>query len=262
MLTACAADARQMQTSVNGPQAAVEASDAASFAKWKQDFSARAVSQGISAVTVKTALATVKLNPKVISYDKQQPEKKLTKEEYLANVINQARIDQGRRVLAENRELLYAVKQLTGVEPEFIIALYGLESDYGKKQGNYSVINSLATLAYEGRRREFFEGELMAALLIVDSGKASLEQLKGSWAGAMGGCQFMPSSYLAYGFAENAGDKVDIWNNKGDIFYSIANYLSTVGWGPDEATKTKTLMHWNKSTYFVASVFALAGDIR
>ena len=142
------------------------------------------------------------------------------------------------------------------------MALWGLETAYGKNTGNFNILNSLATLAYEGRRREFFESELISALLIIDQGHIKASDMKGSWAGAMGQCQFMPSSFLAYAVDYDHDGKTNIWTDREDVLASIANYLSTVGWGADEETKRKALMHWNRSTYFVASVFKLAEEIR
>ena len=232
-----------------------------SFDNYIDGFKQKARSKGISDSTINTSFDDVYLLGQIIELDKKQPERKLTKEEYLAKVINQARINQARKLFADNKELLTELGEKYGVDPQFIVALWGLETGFGKNQGNYDVVEVLATLAYEGRRRDFFESELLSALLILDEGHISHSKFKGSWAGAMGQCQFMPSSYLAYGADGDGDGKIDIWKNKKDVFASIANYLSTVGWGSDEATKTKALMHWNRSTYFVASVFMLAGEI-
>lgn len=236
--------------------------DNAAFNKWLEDFKKRAISSGISKETVKTSLKLVEPVEKVVSYDKKQPEVKRTKEEYLANVINNARIEKGRQMMQDNAELLSNISRTYGVEPEFIVALWGLETSYGKNTGNFNILNSLATLAYEGRRRDFFESELISALLIIDQGHIKASDMRGSWAGAMGQCQFMPSSFLAYAVDYDRDGKTDIWTDKDDVLASIANYLNTVGWGADEETKRKALMHWNRSTYFVASVFKLAEEIR
>ncbi len=232
------------------------------FAQWKTSFHEKALNAGISQRLVDEALADIYVNERVISLDRKQPEHKLTKEEYLRNVINDARIQKGRRLFAENRALLDEISKKSGVEPEFIVALWGLETGYGENTGNFSVVNSLATLAYEGRRREFFENELLSALLIIDQGHISLGNMIGSWAGAMGQCQFMPSSFLAYAVDYDGDGRADIWKNRKDVFASIANYLYTVGWGKDAAAKEKALMNWNRSSYFVASVFLLAEKIR
>lgn len=233
------------------------------FKAWLVGFKQRAILSGISKQTLDVSFANVELNERVVTLDKKQPEKsKITKEEYIANVINNARIIKAQKLLDENRDVLNKISARTGVEPQFIIALWGLESGFGANTGKFSIINSLSTLAYEGRRREFFEKELIAALKIIDQGHITADAMIGSWAGAMGQCQFMPSSFLNYAVDYDGDGRKDIWGTKEDVFASIANYLKTEGWGADKATKEKTLMHWNRSTYFVASVFILAESVK
>ena len=256
LLTSCAAHASPQEPELVMDNAQED------FDLWLEDFAERAIDKGISPETVDEALSNVVLSKKAVALDRKQPEKKLTMEEYLDNVINDARIEKGRRLMEENRVLLNDIYAKTGVEPEYIVALWGLESGYGEKQGDFQVINALATLAYEGRRRAFFESELMAALVILEQQKIPSSELRGSWAGAMGQCQFMPSSYLAYAVDYNHDHHIDIWGSKEDVLGSIANYLRTVGWGKSEEQKTKVLMDWNRSTYFVASVFELAEEIK
>ena len=232
------------------------------FASWLAAYKKRALRSGISEQTINDSITISKPIAKVIALDKKQPEHKLTMEEYMANVINNARIEKGRQLMQDNAEVLADVSQRFGVEPEFIVALWGMETSYGKNTGGFGIVNALATLAYEGRRREFFESELTSALLIIEQGHISASEMKGSWAGAMGQCQFMPSSYLAYAIDYNQDGKTDIWNSKKDVLASIANYLYTVGWSKDTETKRLALMHWNRSKYFVASVFKLAEEIK
>ncbi len=233
-----------------------------SFDDWLDSFAQKALNSGISHQTIDDALGNAALSEKAITLDKKQPEKKLTMDEYLDNVINDVRIEKGHRLLVQNRILLNKISARTGVEPEFIVALWGLESGFGDNQGDFSVVNALATLAYEGRRRSFFESELLGALVILEQQHIPSSELRGSWAGAMGQCQFMPSSYLAYAVDFNKDGHIDIWNTKEDVLGSIANYLHTVGWGKTDEQKTKALMDWNRSTYFVASVFELAEAIK
>ena len=120
-----------------------------------------------------------------------------------------------------------------GVQARFIVALWGTETNYGGYTGNFSVPRSLATLAYDGRRAEFFRKELLNALKIIDAGHITLADMDGSWAGAMGQCQFMPTSFLKYAVDYDGDGKKDIWGTRADIFASIANYLSSVGWDPE-----------------------------
>lgn len=264
LLSSCAAGYNQQQVASIETES-TETADSAfedGFAVWLADFKERAVANGIARSTVNRSLKIAEPIERIITLDKKQPEKKLTMEEYMANVISDARIIKGRELYEKNYDLLNTISAQYGVEPEFIVALWGLETGYGKNTGGFNVLSSLATLAYEGRRREFFESELVSALLIIDQGHIEPSEMRGSWAGAMGQCQFMPSSFLAYAVDYDGDGKTDIWSNKQDIFASIANYLRTVGWGASEEQKRQTLMHWNRSTYFVASVFKMAEEIK
>jgi len=189
-----------------------------------------ALGQGISAATLDRAFAGISYIPHVIELDRRQPESTLAFEDYISRVMSPGRLDGGREKLAENRELLEQIGQRYGVEPRFIVALWGIETDYGRITGNFSEIGALATLAYDGRRSAFFRKELMNALVIVDREHVDPRQMTGSWAGAMGQSQFMPSSYLAYAVSWSGDGPPDIWNNRADILASIANYLAKVGW--------------------------------
>ncbi len=263
LLSSCAAGYHQPQEVANIEQNALETQAVDNdFDVWLASFKERAVANGIARNTVNKSIKITEPIERIITLDRKQPEKKLTMEEYMNNVISEARIIKGRELYEKHSELLNKISAQYGVEPEFIVALWGLETGYGKNTGGFNVVSALATLAYEGRRREFFESELISALLIIDQGHISASEMRGSWAGAMGQCQFMPSSFLAYAVDYDNDGKTDIWSNKKDVFASIANYLRTVGWGGDDEQKRRTLMHWNRSTYFVASVFKLAEEIK
>jgi membrane-bound lytic murein transglycosylase B len=134
------------------------------------------------------------------------------------------------------------VSRRYGVQPRFIVALWGIESNYGKRSGDFPEISALATLAYDGRRSAYFRKELMAAIKIVDQGWIRPEDMLGSWAGAMGQCQFMPSSYLQFAVSFNEDGRRDIWNRREDIFASIANYLARSGWHGDETWGRRVLL--------------------
>ena len=174
------------------------------------------------------------LIPRVVELDHQQPEVKLTFEQYLARVVNDARAQKARQKLAENRRLLQRVAQQFGVQPRFIVSLWAIETDFGRITGNFSVIDALATLAYDGRRAAFFREQLFDALSIVQKRGLAPHDLRGSWAGAMGQSQFMPSTYLAHAVDFDGDGKADIWHSHADVFASIANYLSNLGWRADE----------------------------
>ena len=200
------------------------------FDTWLAEFHSEAQAAGISAATLDTAFAGLKPIDRVIELDRQQPESVLTFEEYLARVVPERRITIGREKLAQHRALLDKVSAEFNVPTRFIVALWGIETDYGRLGGNFSVIASLATLAYEGRRATLFRKELLEALRILDSGDVALSDLRGSWAGAMGQTQFMPSTYRNYAVDFNGDGKRDPWNQLPDVFASAANYLAKIGW--------------------------------
>lgn len=205
-----------------------------SFEGWLQDLRTEALRQGISQATLNTALYGIKPVPRIIELDRKQPEGKLTFAQYYKNVVNQARIDQGRRLYRQHYALLDQVSRLYGVQPQYIVALWGIETNFGQNTGGFGVVQALATLAYDGRRSEFFRKELLNALEIQDAGHITNANMKGSWAGAMGQNQFMPSSFHAYAVDANGDGRRDIWESLPDVFASTANYLSKSGWRGDE----------------------------
>src|SRR5262249_49401158 len=154
-----------------------------------------AAAQGIRTSTTETALRSAQFLPHVVELDRKQPERTLTFSEYLDKVVSPQRMEGARRELAENRVLLDGIWRRFHVEPRFIVSLWGIESDFGKITGNYSVVSALATLGYDGRRSSYFRGELISALRILDQGHIRVDNMTGSWAGAMGQCQFMPSTF-------------------------------------------------------------------
>ncbi|MGQ4808693.1 Tn3 family transposase TnXax1 [Candidatus Entotheonellaceae bacterium PAL068K] len=168
--------------------------------------------------------------PRVIELDRKQLEYTMTLTDYLQRVVSPARVQHGKRRFKTHRELLARVSAAHGVQPRFVVALWGIESDYGRAMGGFPVIAALATLAHDGRRSTFFRGELLHALQILDQGHIQPQTMMGSWAGAMGQSQFMPSSFRQYAIDYNGDGRRDIWTSLGDIFASIANYLARTGW--------------------------------
>lgn len=201
------------------------------FEEWLVSLQAEAKRRGFSQAT-RAALEGLQPLPEVIEKDRQQPEKKLTFARYREIILTDWRIQEGRRLYGEHRELLQTVGKRYGVHPEFLVALWGVESAYGTKMGSYSILQALATLAHDGRRSAFFRRELFAALRILEEGHIPAAELQGSWAGAMGQCQFMPSTFLRHAADLDGDGKKDIWKNSGDVFASAANYLSRIGWDP------------------------------
>jgi len=204
------------------------------FATWLAGLRREAINQGIRPQSVDRALQGVHEIARVIELDRTQPETKYTLQEYLDRVVTPGRIDTGVQKLQENRALLDQIAQRYRVQSRFIVALWGMESNFGQITGNFPVISALATLAYDGRRSDLFRRELIAAIRIIDLGYIRPEEMRGSWAGAMGQCQFMPTSYLKAAVSYSGDGRRDIWNRRQDVLASIANFLSILGWNDSE----------------------------
>jgi membrane-bound lytic murein transglycosylase B len=205
------------------------------FDVWLDGVRTEAADRGISDEIIATALTGIASIPRIIELDRAQPEFTLTFEQYLTRVVPDARVAKGRRMLDANRALLEEVGAAYGVQPRFIVALWGIETDFGRLTGGFSVVEALATLAYDGRRSEFFRKELFDALQILNEGHISPAAMTGSWAGAMGQSQFMPSSFLGFAQDYDGDGRRDIWTTKADVFASAANYLASYGWADDQA---------------------------
>jgi len=205
-----------------------------SFAAFLDGLRADARKAGIAPATFDRAFAGVVPNQKVLERDRHQPEFTMTWARYRALVIGEQRIVNGREAVARERPLLRRVEERFGVGPGVVAGIWGLESSFGTQTGDFRVIEALATLAWDGRRAAFFRGELMAALKILDHGDIAPAKMTGSYAGAMGQPQFMPSSYLRYAVDFEGHGKRDIWNSRADVLGSIANYLAKSGWRSGE----------------------------
>ncbi|MCP3982700.1 MAG: lytic murein transglycosylase [bacterium] len=210
------------------------ANQEATFDEWLAGVREEALGQDIRAETLNAAFAGVEPIERVVELDRKQPEFTMTFKRYLEVVAPDRRVERGRELLARHGDLLNAIGEKYGVQPRFIVALWGVESDFGRKTGSFSVIAALATLAYDGRRAEFFRGELLDALHILDERHVAPADMKGSWAGAMGQPQFMPSSFRGYAVDFNGDERRDIWGTLDDVLASAANYLSRHGWKDDQ----------------------------
>ncbi|MDH5259172.1 MAG: lytic murein transglycosylase [Gammaproteobacteria bacterium] len=206
----------------------------ATFAGWLAALKAEARAKGISDATLDAALKDVKSDPKIIKFDRNQPEFKLTFNEYLTRVAPPFRVNRGKRLLKKHKELLANIQARFGVQPRFIVALWGMETDFGRLTGGFNVVHALVTLAYDGRRSHYFRGELINALKIIDAGHVTAVAMTGSWAGAMGQTQFMPSTFLKHAIDFNGDGKTNVWTDSSDALASGANYLSKTGWKGDE----------------------------
>lgn len=204
------------------------------FDQWLDDVRQEAREKGISSVTIRAALDGIEPQERILERDRSQAEFTITLDDYMGRVVTPENVERGRRLMREHRELLHRISERYGVQPRFIVAIWGIESRFGAVTGTAPVFPALATLAWDRRRSDFFRNELMAALEMVDRGYIEVDEMKGSWAGAMGQPQFIPSSYLAYAQDFDGDGRRDIWNDLGDVFASIANYLAQHGWSDDQ----------------------------
>ena len=211
-----------------------KAYDAQDFADWLLEFKLEAKSQHISAKTIKNTFKKAKYLPQVIVLDRGQPEFISPFLSYVSNRITPSKIGLGRTMLQQHNVLLTQVEMQYGVPKQILVAFWGLETHYGQNKGGFGLPSSLMTLAYEGRRAEFFRAQLLATMRIIDAGHNKVEAMRGSWAGAMGHMQFMPSTLLKHGVDADGDGRINIWTSLPDSFASAANYLKNAGWQKGE----------------------------
>jgi membrane-bound lytic murein transglycosylase B len=234
------------------------------FSKCLVEFTTKAKAAGISSKTINNSLANATLNQQVVQLDRKQPEFSTSFADYFNRRVTEQRVNQGRALLSKHRELLTRVEQQYGVPAPYLLAFWGLETNFGNYFGNIPVVDSLATLACDTRRSNFFTTELINALRILDAGDIAPNKMIGSWAGAMGNFQFMPSSFLKNAVDFDGDHKRDLWNSKPDAFASAANFLRNLGWQADQRwgrevklprdfpfleaglKNTKAIADWNK----------------
>lgn len=202
-----------------------------SFEAWRVEFRPIALQAGVSPAVFDAALAGIAPNAEVVRLDGAQAEFTKPLWEYLDGAASADRVTQGRAKRSELAQTLQTIESRFGVDQDVVLAIWGMESNFGRNRGSIPVVQSLATLGYEGRRRDFAEGQLIDALMILQSGAATRAGMVGSWAGAMGHTQFMPSSYLAYAVDFSGDGRPDIWSDDPrDALASTANYLAQKGW--------------------------------
>jgi membrane-bound lytic murein transglycosylase B len=214
------------------------AQDEAGFQAYLQTLGRQALAQGVNRRTVDSVIPTLTLNPRVIELDRQQPETRPNAaipafEPYRRQHLSAALVAQGRAAYQRQRPRLAAIERETGVPESIMVAIWGHETSYGKVMGGFDLPRALATLAYEGRRRALFSQEFIDTLKMIDRG-VPRERLVGSWAGAFGGPQFLPSVYLRLARDGDGDGRVDIWNSEADTLASIANYFTNAGWRPGQ----------------------------
>jgi membrane-bound lytic murein transglycosylase B len=201
------------------------------FTAWLTDLRVEALAAGISPETLDKALSTIEApREELLEQDRNQPEKVQSLTDYVSTRVSEKSIADGRFMLRHYATWLGRIEKRYGVQRRFIVALWGIESSYGQHTGRVPVIQALVTLAYDGRRGSYFRKELLEALRILDDGPVTMQRMQGSWAGAMGHFQFMPSSYWQYAVDADGDGRSDIWNSIPDALASAANYLARNGW--------------------------------
>lgn len=202
------------------------------FKSWLKDLRHEAKTEhGISQTVIHKALPdTLMPVERIIELDRKQPEGTITFDDYLKKTVTADRVQKGRALMAAHKKVLKQVEDAYNVDRSVIVALWGIETSYGRNTGGYDVVTALATLAYDGRRSDYFRDELFKALRILDEGHIRHARMKGSWAGAMGQSQFMPSSFMKFAVDFDKDGKRDIWDSNADVFASAAHYLSESGW--------------------------------
>ncbi|MBL9050917.1 MAG: lytic murein transglycosylase [Tabrizicola sp.] len=232
-LSACASSGRSGGGGYRAPDPAPRAVPNAGWDAWVEGFKGRAASRGISQATIDAAFRGAGFIPEVVEKDRNQTEFTRTLEDYLNIAASDERVALGRQKFAQYGGTLQAIESRYGVEGHVVAAVWGLESFFGTRRGNVPVVSALSTLAYDGRRGEFFESQLIAALKILQAGDVSPASMTGSWAGAMGHTQFIPTSYLAFAVDFTGDGRRDIWSeDPTDALASTAAYLARSGWTP------------------------------
>ncbi len=203
-------------------------------AAWLRDLKQEAMSAGVSRQTVNTTLKSARLLPQVVQMDRGQPEFITPFMDYVAKRVTRQKISQGRDMLQQHASLLMRIEKRYGVPTSLLVAFWGMETNYGANQGDFALPSTLMTLAYDGRRASFFREQLIDVMRIAEAGHAPVKSLRGSWAGALGHMQFMPSTMLRYGVDADGNGKINLKDSLPDALASAANYLSQMGWKASE----------------------------
>lgn len=206
----------------------------ASFDAFLEGVRSDARRAGVSPATLQRALGGLRPNDRVLELDRKQPEGSMSWEEYRDRIVSPTRIENGRRNYGDSRSLLAAIGTRFRVDPRVIVAIWGMETNFGTNTGGFGVIEALATLAWDGRRSSYFRTELIAALKVLDGGHVTPARMKGSWAGAMGQPQFMPTNFDRLAVDFDGDGRRDIWDSRADALASIGNYLARNGWRDEE----------------------------
>jgi lytic murein transglycosylase len=236
-----------------------------SFAGWLDDFKTEAAAKGISQAAIASGLSGVTLDQGVLSRDRSQAVFNQSFEEFSGRMVP-PRLARGANMLKQYGSVLGRIEQAYGVPAEVLVAIWGLETDFGVNNGRFPTIRSLATLAYDCRRAETFRAELMDALRIVERGDLAASEMRGAWAGEIGQTQFMPSSYLKYAVDFDANGRRDLLHSAPDVLASTANYLAGYGWqrGKDwepGSANFAVIQQWNKSEVYARTIAYFASQL-
>jgi lytic murein transglycosylase len=247
------------------PARAAAACGSGNFDAWLADFKAEAAAKGISQQAIASGLAGVTQDQSVLNRDRSQKVFTQTFEEFSGRMVP-PRLQRGSNMMKQYGSVLSRIEQTYGVQGEVLVAIWGLETDFGVNTGKFATIRSLATLAYDCRRAEQFRGELMDALRIVQRGDLAPGEMKGAWAGEIGQTQFMPSSWMKYAVDFDGNGKRDLLHNAPDVLASTANYLAGYGWqqGKDwepGSPNFAVLQQWNKSEVYARTVAYFATQL-
>jgi len=239
--------------------------DTGNFAAWLDDFKTEAAGKGIASATLAAALSGVTLDQGVLGRDHSQRVFSQSFEEFSGRMVP-PRLTRGANMLKQYGSVLGRIEQAYGVPGEVLVAIWGLETDFGVNTGKFPTIRSLATLAYDCRRAETFRSELMDALRILDRGDLAPPEMRGAWAGEIGQTQFMPSSYLKYAVDFDANGHRDLLHSPADVLASTANYLSSYGWqrGKDwqpGSANFAVIQQWNKSEVYARTIAYFASQL-
>jgi lytic murein transglycosylase len=240
--------------------------NAEGFESWLADFKQEAARSGVSQSVIESTLGGLSYDRSVISHDRGQKVFRQSFEQFSARMASSYRINKGRSLLQRHAGLFQQIEQRYGVPGAVLVAIWGLETDFGAGNGNFRTFSALATLAYDCRRSERFRAELMDALQIVQRGDMSASQMRGAWAGEIGQTQFMPSSYLKYAVDFNADGTRDLIHDTADVLASTANFLHANGWrrgaGWEEGEPNfPALLEWNKARVYSKTIALLARKI-
>jgi lytic murein transglycosylase len=249
-----------------GSAAAECGHDGSGFASWLQQFKAKAAAQGVSARTISSGLDGVTYDRKVIGLDRSQRSFKLSFEQFYARRVSNGLIARGRGLMKTHGATLQRIEARFGVPAPVLIAIWGLETSYGAENGNMPILRSLATLAYDCRRSEFFQNELMSALKIVDRGDMSPNQLRGGWAGEIGQTQFLASAYYKYAVDFDGNGRRDLIHSVPDMLASTANFLKAYGWRSGQGWQPGSanygvIQEWNKAQVYVKTISVMADKL-